>query len=85
MPSEVLLAAGISRSHDVAGVGSEVEKRVLEDLASLVTGGELSHGIMHVLILLVFNLQGHDGQAIKEKDEIDLLVGLAKVEVRAGR
>ena len=38
---------------------------------------------MHVLIRLVLQLQRHDGQAVEEEDEIDLLVRLAEVEVRA--
>ncbi|MGH8624463.1 MAG: hypothetical protein ACREYC_04015 [Gammaproteobacteria bacterium] len=37
---------------------------------------------MHVLILLVLDLQRDDGQAVEEEDEVDFLVGLAEVEVR---
>ncbi len=39
--------------------------------------------VVHRLVLFVFQLQRHDGQAVQEEDEIDLLVGLAEVEVRA--
>ena len=56
---------------------------MLEDLAAVVARGELRHGVMHVLVLLVLHLQRHDGQAVEEEDEVDLLVGLAEVEVRA--
>ena len=56
---------------------------MLEDLAGVVARGELRHGVMHVLVLLVLHLQRHDGQAVEEEDEVDLLVGLAEVEVRA--
>ena len=38
---------------------------------------------MHGLVLLVLQLQRHDGQAIEEENEINLLVGLAEVEMRA--
>ena len=83
MPAEVLDTARIGRGHHVAGVGGEVEERVLEDLAGVVAGRELRHGVMHVLVLLVLDLQRHDGQAVEEEDEVNLLVGLAEVEVRA--
>ena len=56
---------------------------MLENLLRVVAGGELRHGVMHVLIRLVLQLQGHDGQAVEEEDEINLLVRLAEVEVRA--
>ena len=56
---------------------------MLENLARVVAGGELRHGVMHVLVLLVLQLQRHDGQAVEEEDEINLLVGLAEVEMRA--
>ena len=82
MPAEVLLPARVGRGHHVAGVGGEVEKRVLENLARVVARGELRHGVMHVLILLVLQLQRHDGQAVEEEDEIDLLVRLAEIEMR---
>lgn len=36
---------------------------------------------MHVLVLLVLQLQRHDRQTVEEDDEIDLLVRLAEVEV----
>ena len=55
---------------------------MLENLKGRVAGSELSHGVMHVLVLLVLHLQRHDGQAVEEEDEVDLLVGLAEVEVR---
>ena len=48
----------------------------------MVARGELRHGVMHVLVLLVLHLQRHDGQAVEEEDEVDLLVRLAEVEVR---
>ena len=83
VPAEVLLPARVGRRHHVAGVGGEVEERMLEDPAGMVAGRELRHGVMHVLVLLVLHLQRHDGQAVEEEDEIDLLVGLAEVEVRA--
>ena len=82
MPAEVLLAARVGRGHHVAGVGGEVEERMLEDLARVVARRELRHGVMHVLVLLVLQLQRHDGQAVEEEDEIDLLVRLAEVEMR---
>ena len=83
MPAEVLLAARIGGGHHVARVGGEVEERMLEDLAGVVAGGELRHGVMHVLVGLVLQLQRHDGQAVEEEDEINLLVRFAKVEMRA--
>src|SRR2546422_11760213 len=39
----------------------------------------------HVLIGLVLQLQGHDGQAVQVDDEINLLVRLPKIEMRADR
>ena len=55
---------------------------MLEDLPGVVAGRELRHRVMHVLVLLVLQLQRHDGQAVEEEDEVDLLIGLAEVEVR---
>jgi hypothetical protein len=46
---------------------------------------DLRHGIMHVLVLLVLEFQRHDGQPVEEEDEVDLLIGLPEVEVRAER
>ena len=83
VPAEVFLPARVGGGHHVAGVGGEVEERMLEDLAGVVAGGELRHGVMHVLVLLVLQLQRHDGQAVEKEDEINLLVGLAEVEMRA--
>ena len=54
---------------------------MLENLVIVVARGELRHGIMHGLVLLVLHLQRHDGQAVEEEDEIDLLVRVAKVEM----
>ncbi len=54
-----------------------------EDLVRVVAPGELRHGVMHVLVGLVFQLQRHDGQAVEVEDEINLLVRVAEVEVRA--
>lgn len=56
---------------------------MLEYLASVVAGGELRDGGMHGLVLFVLQLQGHDRQAVQEEDEIDLLVVLTEVEMRA--
>ena len=56
---------------------------MLENLVGVVAGGELRHGVMHVLVLLVLQLQRHDGQAVEEEDEINLLVRFAEVEMRA--
>ena len=83
VPAEILFPARIGCGHNVAGIGGDVKKRMLENLACMVTGGELRHGVMHVLVLLVFQLHRHDGQAIEKEHEINLLIGLAKVEVRA--
>ena len=38
---------------------------------------------MHVLIGLVLQLQRHDGQAVEEEDEINLLVRFPEIEMRA--
>ena len=83
VPAEVLLPARVGGGHHVAGVGGEVEERMLENLVRVVAGGELRHGVMHVLVLLVLQLQRHDGQAVEEEDEINLLVRVAEVEMRA--
>ncbi len=85
VPAEVLFTARVGGGHHVACVGSKVKKRVLEDLTRMVAGGELRHRVMHGLVFLVFQLQRHDGQAVEEEDEINLLIGLAEVEVRAKR
>ena len=83
VPAEILLPARVGGGHHVAGVGGEVKERVLENLARVVALGELRHRVMHVLIGLVLQLQRHDGQAVEEEDEINLLVGFAEVEMRA--
>ncbi len=83
VPAEVLFPARVGGGHHVARVGGEVEERMLENLPRMVAGGELRDGIMHGLVLLVFQLQRHDGQAVEEEDEINFLVGLPKVEMRA--
>ena len=85
VPAEVLLTARISRSHHVTGVGGEVQKRVLKNLLRVVALGELCHSDMHVLIGLMLQLQRHNGQAIEEEHEINLLIGFAEIEMRAER
>jgi hypothetical protein len=64
VPTEILLPARVGGGHDIVRVGGEVKERVLENLVRVVARGELRHGIMHVLIGLVLQLQVHDGQAI---------------------
>jgi hypothetical protein len=49
----------------------------------VVARGELRHRVVHVLVFLVLQFQRHDGQAVEEEDEVDLLPRLAEVEVRA--
>ena len=84
VPAEVLLPARVGGGHHVAGVGGEVEERMPENLVCVVAGGELRDGVMHVLVLLVLQLQSHDGQAVEEEDEINFLVGRSpEVEMRA--
>ena len=56
---------------------------MLERFSGVIARGELRHGVMHVLILLVLHLQRHDGQAVEEEDEVNLVVALAEIEVRA--
>ena len=85
VPAEVLLPARIGGGHHVAGIGGEVEERMLENLVRVVAVGELLDGVMHVLVRLVLQLQVHDGQAVEEENEINLLVRLAKVKMRAER
>lgn len=82
VPAEILLPARIGRRHEVTGIGGEVEKRMPEDSVAVVARGELSHRIVHVLVLFVLHLEGHDGQPVEEKDEIDFLMGIAEGEVR---
>src|SRR3990170_3020796 len=81
MPAEVFETIRIAGRHHVAGVGSEVEKREPEYLAGMVAGGELRHGVMDVLVLLVFDLQRYDGQTVEKEDEINLQVRLPKVKM----
>ena len=67
VPAEVLLAARVGGGHHVAGVGGEIEERMLENLARMVAGGELRDGIMHVLVLLVLQLQATMGRPLRKK------------------
>ena len=83
VPAEILLPARVGGGHHVAGVGSEVKERVLENLARVLALAELRHRVMHVLIGLVLQLQVHDGQAIEEEYEINLLIRFPKIEMRA--
>ena len=85
-------SSGASASGSVglrnAGVGGEVKERVRENLVLMVAVGELLDGIMHVLIRLVLQFQVHNGQAVQEENEINLLGRLAgrgcpKVKMRA--
>ena len=85
VPAEVLFPARVGGGHHVAGVGGEVEERMLENLRCVVAPGELRHRVMHVLIRLVLQLQRHDGQAVEEEDEIDLLVGRRRSRSAGGR
>ncbi len=90
VPAEVLHPSRIGGGHHVAGVGGEIEERMLEDAVLVVAGGELRHGVMHILIRFVLYLQRHDGQAVEEKHEINFLLRLARldraeVEVRPER
>ena len=83
VPAEILLPARVCGGHHVAGVGGEVKERVLENLARVLALAELRHGVMHVLIGLVLQLQRHDGQAVEEEYEINFLVRFAEIEMRA--
>lgn len=56
---------------------------MLENLARVVALGELRHGVMHVLVGLVLQLQRHDGQTVEIEDEINLVVRIAEVKMRA--
>ena len=51
----------------VAGVGGQKEERMLENPMRMVAGGELRDGIVNRLVLLVFQLQGHDRQAVEAR------------------
>jgi hypothetical protein len=42
---------------------------MLKDLLRVVAVGELRHGVMHILVGLVLQLQRHDGQAVRNKTE----------------
>jgi hypothetical protein len=44
---------------------------------------ELRHRVVYVLILFVLQFQRHNRQAVEEEDEINFLVRLAEIEVRA--
>ena len=56
VPAEVLFTARVGGGHHVARVSSEVEERMLENLARMIAGSELGDGVMHGLVLLVFDL-----------------------------
>src|SRR4051812_13808228 len=49
----------------------------------VVARGKLRNRVMDVLILLVLHFKRRNRQSIEEEDEVDLLVGLPEVEVRA--
>jgi len=83
VPAEVLLPAWVGGGLHIAGVGGKIEEGMLENLELVVAPGELRHRVMHRLVLLVLQLQRHDGQAIQEQDEVDFLVGVAEVKMRA--
>ncbi len=83
VPAEILFSAWVGGGHHVACVGGKVKERMLENLARMVASGELRDGIMHVLVLLVFQLQRDNRQAIEEENKINLLISLAEVEMRA--
>ena len=89
MPAEVLNTPRISCRHHIAGVGRDVQERVLEDPDCMVAPSILSHRVVYVLVLLVLQLQRDDGQAVEEEDEIDLVVvtrpNHAEVEMRPER
>ena len=85
VPAEILLPARVGGGHHVASVGGEVKKRVLEYLAGVLALAELRHRVVHVLIGLVLQLQRHDGQAVEEEYEINLLVRLPEIEMRPER
>jgi hypothetical protein len=82
VPAKVFLPARVGGGFHIAGVGSQVQKRMLKNLARVVALGVLRHGIMHRLVLFVLELQRHNGQAIEEEHKINLLVRLAKVKMR---
>ncbi len=82
VPAEVPDLARVGCRHHVAAVRCQIEEGILKDPVGMAAGGELRHRVMHVLILLVLDLQRDDGQAVEEEDEVDFLVGLAEVEVR---
>ena len=81
MPTKVLDSAWVARSHDLACIRGQVEEGIPKDSPGMVACGKLGYGVMHVLVLLVFDFQGNDGQAVKEEDEVYLLIRLAKVEM----
>ena len=83
VPAEVLLAALVCGSFHIARVGGKVQKRMLKNLACVIALGELRHRVVHRLVFLMLQLQRHDGQAVEEENEINLLLGIAEIEVRA--
>ena len=83
MPAEIFGAAGISGSHHVGRISSQIAEGVLEDSYCVVTSGELGDGIMHCLVLFVLQFQGNDGQAVEEQNKINLGIGLAVIEMPA--
>ena len=83
MPAEVLPPARVSCSHYISSIGSKVEKRVPENLASMVACRELRYRIVYILVLFVLNLQRNDGQSVEKEYKINFLIGLAEVEMGA--
>jgi len=55
---------------------------MLEDLDCVIAPGELRNRIVHDLVLLVLQLQRHDGQTIEKENEINLGIRVAKIEMR---
>jgi len=56
---------------------------MLENPARVIALRKLRDGVVDGLILFVLQFQRDDGQAVQEKDEINLLIGLAEIKVRA--
>ena len=82
MPAKVLGPAWVACSHDLACIRGQVEEGIPKDSPGMVACGKLGYGVMHVLVLLVFDFQGDDGQTVEEEDKVNFLIRLAKVEVR---
>ena len=80
--AEVLLLTRVGGSLRLGSVRRQIQEGMLEDFVRVIAGHKLRHGVLHVLIRLMFQLQVHDWQAIEVKDEINLVVHLPKVEVR---